>query len=378
MYTERQRAVTATCVTTISDSQINLILDISGQAAECAADHSFPPELFQQMVDLFGSKSCVFYSMGEDLDKEPIWDGFGYNLDLAHIRQYEAHYRQFDPCFEGLRRRARHRRSLLVSTDQVITSERDYTRSAYYRDFLVPQGIHNSIIFAVGDRVGLLGLFGFHRAPGKPVYGAREHLKARLLASQFSGTLRLRKLQGEGERLRALVKKFMQCGSLSDYLVIDGNLRPVDAAGDFAAALFSPAGETRIVGEREDTVMSRLPEEIRAHLSGPQSHVHRVFDDIPGWPMVFVDRLEFDGVQPLHLLAFIDQNRNLVSEAKLAQFGITPREREIADNVSRGLTTTQIACELGISEKTVEHHLDHLYRKTGTHNRTALVYRLSI
>lgn len=362
---------------TISDSQIDLILDISGQAVDCVDEPCFPPELFRKMTDLFGSKSCVFYSMGEHLDRDPIWDGYGYNLELAPIQQYEAHYRRFDPCFAGLRRRARQRRSLVVSTDRVIDSQHRYTGSGYYHDFLLPQRIHNSIIFAVGDREGLLGLFGFHRGLDKPIYGAREHLKARLFSSQFAGALRLRKLRGEQERLRALVKKLMRRGWISDYLVIDRDGRPVDAAGDFATRLFGAAGETRIVGERGRPAAARLPGRIRAHLAGPDSHSHRVFDGIPGWPRVLVDRLEFGGMQPLHLLAFVDRNRRLVSEAKLAQFGVTPRERQIAHEVSRGLTTTQIANRLGISEKTVEHHLDHLYRKTGTHNRTALVYRLS-
>lgn len=362
---------------TISDSQFELILDISGRAAECVDEPCFPPELFQQMIELFGSKSCVFYSMGEDLDHDPIWDGFGYNLDLAPIEQYEAHYRQFDPCFAGLRRRAHQRRSLVVSTDQVIASQRSYTGSAYYRDFLIPQKIHNSIIFAVGDREGVLGLFGFHRALGKPVYGAQEHFKARLFASQFAGALRMRKLRGEQERLRALVKKLMQRGWISDYLVIDQNWRPVDAAGDFATKLFGSAGQTRIIGERDQPAAARIPRQVRDHLRGPHSHVHRVFDNVPGWPRVLVDRMEFEGMQPLYLLAFVDRNRRLVSEAKIAQFGVTPRERQIVHEVSRGLTTCQIAARLGISEKTVEHHLDHLYRKTGTHNRTALVYRLS-
>ena len=367
----------ASHVATISDSQIDLILEISGRAAECVDEPCFPPELFQQMIDLFGSKSCVFYSMGEDLDHDPIWDGFGYNLDLAPIEQYEAHYRQFDPCFAGLRRRAHQRQSLVVSTDQVIAAQRSYTGSGYYRDFLRPQRIHNSIIFAVGDQEGLLGLFGFHRALEKPIYGSREHLKARLFASQFAGALRLRKLQGEQERLRALVKKLIQRGWISDYLVIDKDWRPVDVAGTFARKLFGNSGETRIIGERDQSAATGIPRQIRAHLDGPESHEHRMFDNIPGWPRVLVDRLEFEGIQPLYLLAFVDRNRKLVSEAKIAHFGITPRERQVVHEVSRGLTTTQIAARLGISEKTVEHHLGHLYRKTGTHNRTALVYRLS-
>ena len=169
---------------TISETDIDSILEISGVAVECAAEAEFPPALFRQMTELFGSKSCVYYSMSEDLDNHPIWDGIGYNLNGARVREYEDHYRAFDPCFAGLRCRAGAGSALVVSTDQVIGSERGYVASGYYRDFLRPQRIHNSIIFAVNDSRGMLGLFGFHRAAGKPVYGADEHLKARLLARQ--------------------------------------------------------------------------------------------------------------------------------------------------------------------------------------------------
>ena len=264
---------------TVSGAHIDSILRISAMAGECAGDSAFPPPLMQEMADLFGSRSCVYYTMSEDLDNRPIWNGFGYNVSAEPVRDYEAHYRSLDPCFAGLKHRAETGRPLVVSTDQVIASERRYVASRYYRDFLFPQHIHSSIIFAVGDTRGLLGLFGFHRPPGKPHYGADEHLKARLFAAQVAGALRMRKL--------------------SDDLANLG---------------------------------------------------------------VLVDRL---------------RSSELVSDARLEEFAITPREREIVRHVSRGLTSMQIADRLEISEKTVGQHLDHLYRKTGTHNRTALIYRLS-
>lgn len=264
---------------TVSDAHIDSILEISALAAECADEDRFPVCLMRQMSDLFGSRSCVYYTMSEDLENRPIWNGFGYNVGAEPVNDYEAHYQSLDPCFAGLKRHARTGRPLVVSTDQVIASERSYVVSAYYRDFLYPQNIHSSIIFAVGDSRDPLGLFGFHRAPGKPHYSAEEHLKARLFAAQIAGALRMKKLSHDLAGLRALVEEL--------------------------------------------------------------------------------------------------QSGELVSEAKLEEFGTTPREREIVAHVSRGLTTAQIADRLEISEKTVEQHLDHLYRKTGTHNRTALIYRLS-
>ena len=372
---------------TISETDIDSILDISGVAGECAAESEFPPALFRQMTELFGSKSCVYYSMSEDLDTHPIWDGIGYNLNGARVREYEDHYRAFDPCFAGLRRRARAGSALIVSTDQVVGSERGYVASGYYRDFLLPQRIHNSIIFAVNDSRGMLGLFGFHRGPGKPVYGADEHLKARLFASQIAGALRLAS-ESEGHlRTRALVRKFMERSGVHEYVVIDRRWREVDRSGSTIQRLLGWAGTVRIVDESGRGMSSCVPRQLKTYVADQMSKyagspsnpadAHRIFDDIPGWPRTLVDVVALDTAQPLILIALLGDGREVVSETKLAEFGLTPREREVARKASRGLTTTQIADQLRISVKTVEHHLDHIYRKTGTHNRTALTYRLS-
>lgn len=372
----------------ISETEIDNILEISGMANECAAETEFPPALFRQMTELFGSKSCVYYSMSEDLDNHPIWDGVGHNLSGRRVQEYEDHYRALDPCFAGLKRQAVKGRALVVSTDQVIPSQRGYVESGYYRDFLLPQRIHNSIIFAVNDSRGMLGLFGFHRAAGKPVYGAEEHLKARLFASQIAGALRL-KSEFEGHlRTRAVVRKFMQRFGVREYVVLDSRWRVVDSTGRVLPRRLGMAGNVRIVDDASLRTSSYLPRQLKTYLVEQMSRskagsptnsadAPAIFTDIPGWPRVLVDVLALDTSPPLILIALLGDGHELVSENKLAEFGLTPREREVARKASRGLTTTQIADHLRISVKTVEHHLDHIYRKTGTHNRTALTYRLS-
>ena len=374
----------------ISDAQVDNILDISAQAAECASETHFPPALLKQMSELFGSKSCVYYTMSEDLDHHPIWDGFGFNLSASKIKDYETYFRNFDPCFAGLKRRARAGQHLIVSTDQVIAGERSYMSSGYYQDFLLPQRIHNSIIFAAGDHDGLLGLFGFHRSRRRPRYAAAEHLTARLFSAQIAHALRLRKLSSAHARLRGVVRKLMERASIRDYVVVDRHWRVIESAGPASAKLMGPSGGALVIDESGRSDALRLPKELKDYfLSLPLQSVqagrpeqrppdaHRIFDNIPGWPRVLVDVLESGAAQPLFLIAFLTRRHDLLSRSRLAEFSITPREREIAREVSRGLTTTQIAHELKISEKTVEQHLDHLYRKTGTHNRTALIYRLS-
>lgn len=51
--------------------------------------------------------------------------------------------------------------------------------------------------------------------------------------------------------------------------------------------------------------------------------------------------------------------------------GLTAREVEVLGLLARGLTTRQISRQLGISAKTADHHVQHIYAKTGVTTRAA-------
>jgi DNA-binding NarL/FixJ family response regulator len=53
---------------------------------------------------------------------------------------------------------------------------------------------------------------------------------------------------------------------------------------------------------------------------------------------------------------------------------LTAREQEVVRLVSRGLSNKAIAHELGISPRTVEGHINHVFEKLGTSSRTELVH----
>lgn len=55
---------------------------------------------------------------------------------------------------------------------------------------------------------------------------------------------------------------------------------------------------------------------------------------------------------------------------------LTPRERDIAELVERGLTNAEIAKVLGISKNTVRNRLAAAFERTGSSNRAELVARL--
>ena len=55
---------------------------------------------------------------------------------------------------------------------------------------------------------------------------------------------------------------------------------------------------------------------------------------------------------------------------------LTAREREIAEAVMRGATSAQVAAQLNLSRRTVENHLQHVFRKLGITRRAELPVRL--
>lgn len=57
-------------------------------------------------------------------------------------------------------------------------------------------------------------------------------------------------------------------------------------------------------------------------------------------------------------------------------YSLTGREIEVVEQLYGGRTNAQIAANLNISEGTVKIHLEHIFRKVGVKNRTALLVRI--
>ena len=69
--------------------------------------------------------------------------------------------------------------------------------------------------------------------------------------------------------------------------------------------------------------------------------------------------------------------RNFVDDSREAFSPLSPREMEILQHVTRGLSNKEIAAALGISHQTVKNHMTAILHKLGVEDRTqAAVYAL--
>lgn len=70
---------------------------------------------------------------------------------------------------------------------------------------------------------------------------------------------------------------------------------------------------------------------------------------------------------------FAQHNRTLPSFQLKQQLGLTRREQQLVQMISRGLTNKEIAQELNVAEQTVKNHVHRMLRKVGASDRLAVV-----
>ena len=77
----------------------------------------------------------------------------------------------------------------------------------------------------------------------------------------------------------------------------------------------------------------------------------------------------------IRLVSDLDQNLIVLEEhatiQSLGPFGLSPREAQVLDWVAQGKTNKEIGVILELSPRTVQKHLEHIYRKIYVESRTA-------
>jgi DNA-binding CsgD family transcriptional regulator len=153
-------------------------------------------------------------------------------------------------------------------------------------------------------------------------------------------------------------------------LVLDG-LGGVEVASDLAAAWcrgLDPRG-----------IRTRLPEPLRswsdeqrrrARAGRPLARTPEL--GLPG-AVLTARYIAGTGAEPDMILL---SRRARADPAAARRLGLTAREGEVLLLVGQGLSNLQVACELGLSDRTVAKHLERAYAKLEVSSRTAAVARL--
>jgi DNA-binding CsgD family transcriptional regulator len=163
-----------------------------------------------------------------------------------------------------------------------------------------------------------------------------------------------------------------------------GSLQVANQAGVSLCAAGFTEGTVR--GSRmleADKAAMRLIQEVAATECGPNSGKITVKgpDNLPlrlsvtAVPNLFTDTATAEpaGEAQLVLITVRPLPRDLNHKALAVSFGLTPAEARVLEKCLEGLTIPEVAAQLGRSRRTVENHLQAVYRKSGVRRLSELI-----
>jgi len=244
-----------------------------------------------------------------------------------------------------------------------------FHRLTLYDEFFRPMGVDHQIAKGLPGPPGLVTGIALNRR-GRD-FSETDRLLLNLLSPYLNETYRtaamLTELHGEMALLR------------QGFEAIDRGVLSADAAG---RVRWMTARASRWITEYFGRITREtLPEPVRCWLV----HAEGVLSDLntavmPPAPLVaerdgrrLEVRVVLDGDQRLLLL---DEQRTATPTAEeLQSLGLSRRQADVLVWIAEGKTNKEIGTILGMSERTVEKHVEHVLKRLGVETRTAAAAR---
>lgn len=138
---------------------------------------------------------------------------------------------------------------------------------------------------------------------------------------------------------------------------------------DISDALSNIHSPTLVLHAREDRRIPFAEGQLIAHsipnaeLVPLDSRNHLLLEHQPAWRQFLDETMRFV------------RTKRTANSAETGFLELTAREREVLDQIARGLDNAQIAKSLSLSEKTVRNHINSIFGKLGTPNRAQAIVR---
>lgn len=282
--------------------------------------------------------------------------------DSEFLQEYEDYGRADDPVLRFVLEQRRP-----IDSSRAVSRERWEASGA--RTALGSAGFTHSLEAPLVASGTLIGTINFARSRRQPAFSNTELVSARLVSEQLSLAIeRALRFESTGRRTSMLE-------SALDRVPHGVIVTDLDAQVLFRNRIARNknlvAGDV-VTGSESDAVASSVSEAMREFRGGKRVHICRLKDPLSHDDVVIKSYALSDRHGAAVTLIY-DCGEPEDSRRLPAWHVLTPREQEIAQLVSEGLTTKQIAERAFITENTVKQHLKRVFAKTDVRNRAELV-----
>jgi DNA-binding CsgD family transcriptional regulator len=271
------------------------------------------------------------------------------------LADYEERGRCGDPVLDFVRDNLR-------PVDDTRACPQSAWRSSPVHDVLRRAGFYHSLEAPVVVSGELIGTINFARASNDRAFSVADMRAASAAAEQLGlaveRALRFEQTGARATMLEAALDRLPQAVVVTD---MDGTVRYINRA----AARPSASGHS---------LLALAGTRIAAALAAFREQGQRIAVSSDGDGQVIIKSVRLPGASDAALTLIYPSERS-VGSLPLWDL-LSPREQQIADWVSQGLTTKQIAARAVVTENTVKQHLKRIFAKTDVANRAELVHRI--
>lgn len=283
--------------------------------------------------------------------------------DSDFLDNYEEYGREDDPVLDYV---VTHRRP--IDSSRVVTPERWQRCGA--QSALASGGYFHSLEAPLIVSGTFFGTINFARKLEQPAFTEDDLVSARITAEQLGlATERALRFERTGRRMSMLEHVLHRMPQAIVVTDLDAQVlfRNRAASNDPSIACADTSKGDQ-PGAVEQTIADAM-EEFRAR--GKRVHTRSVRDRKSG-RQVIVKSYRLSDQHNAAVTLLYDGAEEQSGRLPVWEV-LSPREQDIAELVSKGLTTKQIAEQAFISENTVKQHLKRVFAKTDVRNRAELV-----
>ncbi len=361
----------------LSTKDFKEILDINSELLACRTRAELGMTAMASLRRVLNADTSVFFNVTGSEGNPGIDHGLAFGADDTDLSNYHNHYMYQDP-FLSWALDVKHAHSVPVMVSNRLVHYRSFERTEFYNDFFRPISVHSVLGITLHLDAKSIGLLALHRPRNARRFNRCDQAKALLAVPGLLAALqRVTTLEKINERDLILDKLALEL-PCEGVVVLDSEMSPVFCDARARELLKVMPGKHLTTAEIPEVVGEACRKLMRKTDQSNSSPAPRIALDLQGKSQLGARiRVINAGGSSVRFIVYLEKkHKSLVCDRKLKMLGLTRRETDIVQLVCLGQTSCQIAENLCISERTVENHLRSIYKKSGVHNRSRLIYRL--
>jgi DNA-binding CsgD family transcriptional regulator len=369
------------------------ILNLVYLANGCEDTESFINTLFPSIMQVFHAECATFQLIKGYPQHTEIVESRSFRTDSHNIYEdkfypvlYKGSFYQYSPL---LKQAISSLKTILKFGDSI--SFRDWERSDFYNDFMLPQQLYWELFLTLRWRNKLEGMVTLWRSKKQRDYDDREVVKAAMLASHFGvavhniclisqintrGNHSLSADEANSEGLLWLDHKFIPSffnAEARDICLQLLSRMPYNTSdlekADFPipSCIIQDCSDLLDLFKAEEQPILSPKERIVSTGSGKKFRIECSLI----WKANQINSM------PNFMVTFSDLSYEKKLETTLqARFQLGRRELDVIHYLTRGLSDDEIGEKLCISRQTVHTHIKNIYKKLGVKSRIELYRRV--